>query len=95
MFSVVGTIRGSDKLRGVEWDNGTLTGDRLACFVLTQESEARRGVPVGPDEGPYTFRDHLRDPLSALMLMRELFSDDAQFSGDVPVRPDIPEGAIG
>lgn len=82
--------------RAVTWRDGTLRGDAALIAVATEQATALHGHPVGPHEGPVTTREHLASPLSALMILADLFiPGTVELSGDVPQRPPIPKGAIG
>lgn len=91
-FTVTGFLDG--RAVRVDWDNGRLMGDQDGIIAVLAEAEANDGEPVGPHEGPVTFRDHLTSDLSAMILMAQALAP-AVVTGDVPVRPAIPEGAIG
>ena len=93
-FVATGQLTGSSRIASVQWEDGRLSGD--AGAVALALLLATTADPVGPPEGPYTERDHLQDPLSAIMLIRDLFQPGTvSVEGDIPTRPAIPEGAIG
>lgn len=91
-FTAKGAIGG--KPETVTWDDGKLTGSPFAIEYLRNMAEWQDGEPVGPIMGPYTEHDHLADPLSASILMAEMFGDSVEFEGDLPEREDLPPGAI-
>lgn len=65
---------------------------RLAA-ALHQMSDLFYGERVGPVGGPYTERNHIEDPLSAFILMHELFDEIIESEGEVPRIPSVPDGA--
>lgn len=91
-FTAKGAIGGHQ--HEVTWDNGTLSGSPFAIEYLNRMAEWRDGEPVGPVLGPYTEHDHLTSPISAGILMAEMFGDSVEFTGDEPEREDLPPGAI-
>lgn len=87
------TVKGTYRKRQVElvWKDGCVSGDEVICRLLKIESDCQD--IVGPPCGPYTTEDHLSDPLSALFLIGSLINI-TDVTGDTPVVPDVPEGAI-
>lgn len=96
-FTVSGTQRDSGERLSVTWSDGMLDSDEPGLVLLIIGRAATlEGKTVGPPEGPYTKERHLQNPLSALILMCEQFdTEDIRITGDMPRRPDIPDGAIG
>ncbi len=90
-YTVTGTIEG--RTFTVTYEDGRITGDEPAVRLIEATARSLEGEPVGPVGGPYTDRDHLRDPLSALFVMREAFDEVVSATGDVPEAPDAPEDA--
>lgn len=96
MFSASGRIAGTNDTATIQWTDGIVRGDRYACDLLRKFARDLDGTFVGPVEGPYTDRDHIRSGLSTVMLIRELFDEETlQWAGDVPAREPLPEGVIG
>jgi hypothetical protein len=97
MFSVAGRLPGNERrVILTYYESGTVEGDPVALARLYDLVEDSAGVAVGPVEGPYTYKDHLSDPLSAAILIGRVFESGSWItSGNVPTRPPIPEGAIG
>lgn len=59
------------------------------AWLATYSAPMRRGLEgqaVGPIEGPYTEGNHLASGISTVMLIRDLFNEDATWRGDVPCR---------
>jgi hypothetical protein len=84
------------QVRCVTWDNGTLGGDLDMVQLVREESLALNGIQIGPHEGPYTVRNHLREPISASLVIRGLLEPDSvRHTGDVPERPQIPPNSAG
>lgn len=83
-----------DGLRMVSWDRGRLDGDPDLVARVEAAAQDLEGSKVGPHEGPYTFDNHLASDLSALIIMAQVLPG-ATFTGEVPERPAIPEGAVG
>ena len=91
MFTVVGRIL--NKKYSVTYDAGRLTGDRLAVDLVKLEARVQEGQPVGP-VGQYTEGDHLQETLSALFLIKDVFTSIDEVTGDIPEAEEVPEGAI-
>lgn len=89
MFSAKGTVRG--RKAEVTWDKGQIAGDVVAVERIKAEARGLEGEAVGPVCGPYTLTDHLSDALSAVHIVRMVFDDGAEFSGDVPEPPELDE----
>lgn len=69
----------------ITWDDGKVTGSHSKSLRLL--AKMKEGKEVGPVGGPYTYKNHLSDPISAAILMSELFNyRDIEWSGDVPER---------
>jgi hypothetical protein len=98
MFSICGSLRDDRLWRySLTWDGGELSGDDLPIAWVLARADELDGVLVGPVEGPYTSTrcQHLQEPTSALYVITGVFTKGAELSGDIPMRPAIPEGAIG
>jgi len=96
-FNVTGTIRGQPVT--LTYSKGliggpTLTGDALAVEEVEFMVQALQGTSLGPVGGPYFTKNYLKEPLAAVFLIREVFDEDAEFTGDVPEPPRAPKGAI-
>jgi hypothetical protein len=52
------------------------------------------GQRVGLPTGPCTDTDHLASPLSALDIIREVFTDDLELFGEIPEYPAGEPGAV-
>jgi hypothetical protein len=81
-FTITGTYRGETFT--VTWTDGTLSGDPDFVRLVESEAQAREGSAVGPVMGPYTTTAHLADPLSAAILLQEVFDDVTSSSGELP-----------
>ena len=69
----------------ITWDDGKVTGNRARSLRLL--ARMREGKEVGPIGGPYTYKNHLLDPISSAVLISELFNyRGIEWSGDVPER---------
>ncbi len=79
----------------LKWDKGRLTGDDLA--VETIESEARMADSVGPPTGPFTGTDHLKNELSAMVLIIAWMDFDSVklIEGEWPQAPPLPDDVVG
>lgn len=91
-FSVTGLK--NDKIRIVQWEDGKLTGNPELVKAIEDDATKRAEEPVGPMGGPYTVGYHLGDPLSAAILIGEAFDEITSTDGEVPVPPEVPEGAV-
>jgi hypothetical protein len=97
MFTVTGRVSDSFEPVTLVWDDGRLSGDRVAIDALIRRALELDGRPVGPGgEGPFTgsAADHLKSGLSVVSILTEyewhtvIF--DPRFSGDIPRRGDHP-----
>lgn len=91
-FTVTGRIGAQSYT--VTWDEGEITGDDAAVDAIEAYADAHEGKRIGSPTGPFTEVDHLSDPLSAAMIMDEVFDEITAEEGDVPKLPDVPDGAI-
>jgi len=81
----------------VEWAAGELTGPVMLVQLIRSQAEVlqHNGVLVGPVGGPYVDKAYLQQPLSALCLLRDhVFDQVLDVSGDAPIVPPVPDGAI-
>jgi hypothetical protein len=75
---------------------GRLSGSPELVAAAIDRARALEGERVGPEEGPYTRTNHLDHALSACIVISDLLIHGTQtYSGDVPMRPSIPAGAVG
>lgn len=82
--------------RQIGWDDGQLSGDPLLVRAVEEAARAAVGRIFGPVEGPYSGTDHLASSFAFGQLVWELAGGMVRLaSGTPPVRPEIPEGAIG
>jgi hypothetical protein len=80
----------------ITWNDGKMEGDDFLVQSCRQEALLLVGERIGPHEGPYTRNRHLAEPTSACIIMVSLFvPNTVTFTGDIPERPALPEGAIG
>jgi hypothetical protein len=78
------------------WHRGRLSGSAELVAAAIDRARALEGERVGPEEGPYSRHHHLDHALSASIIISDLLIHGTQtYSGDVPMRPPIPAGAIG
>lgn len=68
----------------VTWDDGELSGFPFFVESIRGVADAEEGEEVGPVGGPYTTEDHLEDPVSAAVLIREAADEVLEWTGDVP-----------
>jgi hypothetical protein len=97
-FTVSGVPRRGIRLGWGEitWNDGKMEGDEPLVEAVRQEALLLVGERIGPHEGPYTRNRHLAEPTSACIIMVSLFiPNTVRFSGDVPQRPAVPDGAVG
>lgn len=95
MFTVTGANRIVKRVASITHDDdGRLTGDIDAVESFIRYADAMEGRWVGPPTGPGGSSDHLSDPFRVWWMMRLVFEDEAIYTGDVPVLPDVPAGAI-
>lgn len=90
-FYATGKYLGEDSR--LDWEDGRVTGTKAALDRVYEM--AGNSSVVGPVGGPYTTRDHLEDPLSAMILFSTvLVESDVKFYGDIPRVPQPPDGSI-
>lgn len=92
-FTVTGHLAGAAAT--VTWTNGRLTGDPWAVRAVLERARSLEGTDIGPIEGPYTNRLHMRTPIGAITVIAETFDAVDDVTGDVPERSALPIGAIG
>jgi len=99
MFTITGWLiepNSPQNQVAITWDDGILSGPDAVVNLALRHARALDGLPVGPPDGPTTDRDHLRSPISAVMLLSDLFlPDSVQLAGDVPKRAALPRGTVG
>lgn len=94
-FSLSGNRRGREDRVTVTWTDGVLSGDANAVAMIERLAKALEGTIQGMWGGPYTTKDHLASPYSALPLMRQVFiAGTVKQTGKLPLLPPVPEGAI-
>ncbi|HEY1067588.1 MAG TPA: hypothetical protein VGE52_15805 [Pirellulales bacterium] len=82
-FTVYGVIE--DRAVEVTWSNGNLSGDRRAIDELCALALVLEGKAVGPEpEGPFTYGKHLKNALSTMILIEDVFDDVEDVEGQVP-----------
>lgn len=88
--------RYAGETRQIGWDDGQLSGDALLVRAIEEAALEAVGRELGPVGGPYSVTDHLASSFSFSELVGELAGWNVRLvSGTPPVRPGIPEGAIG
>lgn len=96
MFTMRGRLRmGGSAVYEVTWDGGALSGDDGLVAAIQAHARSEQGEGLGWFDGPFTVRDHLADPSTALYLLSLYFDGDAVASGKVPERPPARPGAWG
>jgi hypothetical protein len=86
------TVRYKGQSYPIRWNEGLRPGNP-AELMLYAQAMLREGETVGPPTGPFTSERHLEDPISTLIIARELFGD-FEAEGDLPRLPDVPEDAV-
>jgi len=82
MFTAIGVFGGRSV--SVTWSDGKLIGDTYAVVKIRNLASDSHGKEVGPGHGPTTLRDHLKSPMSALMLIDEVLDEIIEVEGDKP-----------
>lgn len=96
-FTLSGQFLG--KKRAVTWQDEVLSGDSYVLDIVRILAKSLEGVPVGPSGGfSYTVRDHLRDPISAGIIIRRAFNlfgpANVRYEGDRSEPPTYEEGVV-
>jgi hypothetical protein len=82
------------------WQDGRLSGTPALVRAVEQLAASAEGQPVRWFGGTSTWHDHLAHAVSAYTLMRALFAQHPDCTGDVPALPhdvviDSPPGQLG
>lgn len=95
-FTITGLLRSQEV--SLRWEEGRILPvddhSRVAALQVERLTEVLEGEPVGPPGGPVTENAHLKDPLSAVFIIRQVLEQITGESGDLPEPQEIPEGAI-
>ena len=93
MFKVKAKLDGRDI--EVKWDKGRMYGDEETLDKV--RSWARMSKEVGPPTGPFTTKDHLKNELSALMLIMKVIDYNTLelIEGKLPQATKLPNGVVG
>lgn len=70
-YTVIGKSP-SGKIVYVTGENGRLSGDDTTVELVQIWANVAEEDRVGPVCGPYTYKDHLSDPLSAIIMIGEV-----------------------
>jgi hypothetical protein len=89
-FTATGKFRGQPAT--VTWADGELSGDAEAVDALQRLAQEREGQVVALGDLHETETEHLSDPLSAYVLIRELLGRDAEITGSLPRPRPLPSG---
>ena len=82
-FKIYGTVE--NRPVWVSWSEGTIEGDQEALLELFALASIMDRQPVGPEpEGPFTHEDHLKDPLSAQILIEDVIDEVTGIEGLLP-----------
>lgn len=86
-WDITGRLRGHPNhgIVSVNWSERGIGGDRIGCQIVERIAKQREGQQVGPVSGPYTYTAHLKDPISAAILITGVFEAPYETSGDVPI----------
>jgi hypothetical protein len=99
MFTIRGFLREPNAPRDpvrITWDSGVLIGDTATVRLAQSHAAGLEGLPVGPPDGPTTETQHLMSPVSAVIILADLFlAESITLEGDVPERAALPAGAVG
>lgn len=90
-FTISGTYRGQSAF--VTWQDGELTGGSAGA-KREVEFLAKNRKEVGPPTGPFTYSDHLKDPISAVVLISEVIRPPRQHDGELPEWPASEPGVV-
>lgn len=89
LFEVSGVLgdSGAGDTVTVGWKEGEPYGDEATLILLRIEARVFDGVPLGPPTGPFTetAEQHLKSPVTAYILMKNVLSEVSVVKGDVPV----------
>ncbi len=93
-----GTLISTKTFEEFTWEDGVLTGSRVAVTEFRNTALTNEGKGFGPHEGPYNYTDHILNPWSVVGIIEQMYIGytlETTASSDFPTRPPIPEGAIG
>ncbi len=73
----------------LRWEDGNVSGDAVLMAALIAEAAAGEGLYVFHNpKGPYTTHDHLANPYSAMVILRDLAPLMQNVADDLPPRAD-------
>lgn len=87
MFAIKGKYLGDEYV--VVWNNGEFYGDAVVVSVAKNYAEAKEGEPIG-FPGYYSTNNHIKNALSAYLILRKIFDEVIEESGDIPAREENP-----
>lgn len=94
-YTITGRLLSSGTPADLTWENGELSGEGQARLEVLALAESLEGRPVGATPtGPFTDHSHLLDPLTSTVLLGAVFAPGAEWSGEVPELPAVPDGAV-
>ncbi|QGJ69817.1 Hypothetical protein PBC10988_15040 [Planctomycetales bacterium 10988] len=82
-YTVYGKIE--ERRVHITWTDGYLEGDAEALEELIALADVLKNKAVGVEpDGPFTYQHHLANPLSALILIEDIFDEILQVRGKIP-----------
>ena len=93
-FTISGTFQGEPAF--LTWEDGKITGGTKEPKCRVDALGKRDDIgSVGPATGPYTSKNHLKSPLSAFELMKNVLDGPHEYDGDdfEQIGP-IPPGVV-
>lgn len=90
-FTVTGKFK--ERTAAVAWDNGKLSGDPEVVSLVQQSARDREGLVVSVGDFHETETQHLSDPISSYLLIREVLGKDAVITGTFPIPEPLPPGS--
>jgi hypothetical protein len=90
-FTATGTL--ADAKRSVTWDDGTITGDEILTTFLANWAKELEGVPQTTLSFTTSTFNHLKNAHMVYTWLC-MAMPDVEITGEFPVMPPPPSGAI-
>lgn len=94
-YTIRGRLLQNSREYTITWEDGKLQADQIPLHITEFYGKQLEGRPVGPVTGPFTISEHLKDPISAFVLIQEYVFQGGviDVTGELPELPEIPPGA--
>lgn len=91
-YTIFGII--DERPVSISWLDGCLEGSPDALEELFALADVLEGKAVGPEpDGPFTFDNHLTDPLTTQILIEDILDEVTATDGTLPQPIEFPPSA--